>query len=173
MTTPRGKPAGRRGGTRAARETVRLATPADAQALAELRWEFRTSVGAAVEPRAQFLKRCGEWMRGRLARGTNWRCWVSADASGLLGSLWLQLIEKLPNPVGEVEIHGYITSFYVRPAVRGRRVGARLLDKALGYCRSLPVHAVILWPTPESRTLYERRGFFEPEDLMELIVVQP
>ena len=47
------------------------------------------------------------------------------------------------------------------------------MNKALAFCRSLPVHAVILWPTPESRTLYERRGFAEPDDLMELIVVHP
>lgn len=112
-------------------------------------------------------------MRDRLSGDGAWRCWAAADASGLQGGLWLQVIEKLPNPVDEVEVHGYITSFYVRPGARGRRLGSRLLNKALAFCRSLPVHAVILWPTPESRTLYERRGFAEPDDLMELTVVHP
>jgi GNAT superfamily N-acetyltransferase len=173
VTKARGKSAGRRGGTKLARETIRRAAMADAKALAELRWEFRTSVGKAVEDRAKFLKRCVAWMRKRLSDAGAWRCWVAADASGLQGSLWLQVIEKLPNPVDEVEVHGYITSFYVRPGARGRRLGTRLLDKALAFCRSLPVHAVILWPTAESRTLYGRRGFAEPDDLMELIVSHP
>lgn len=173
MTKARGRTTGRRGGTKLARETIRLATAADAKALAELRWEFRTSVGAAVEDRAEFLKRSTAWMRDRLSGAGAWQCWVAADASGLQGSLWLQVIEKLPNPVAEVEVHGDITGFYVRPGARGRHLGSRLLDKALAFCRSLPVHAVILWPTPESRTLYERRGFAEPDNLMELIVAHP
>jgi hypothetical protein len=35
------------------------------------------------------------------------------------------------------------------------------------------VHAIILWPTERSRSLYERQGFAVRDDMMELIVDLP
>jgi GNAT superfamily N-acetyltransferase len=148
--------------------TVRLASPADAAALAELRYEFRANVAPAAEARGAFLERCARWMAARLGGAGPWRCWVAESEGALAGQLWLQLIEKLPNPVAEPERHAYVTNVYVRPALRGRGVGGRLVAGALGWCRENGVDSVILWATPASRTLYARHGFRAPEELMEL-----
>jgi GNAT superfamily N-acetyltransferase len=87
-----------------------------------------------------------------------------------LGHLWLQLIEKIPNPAPELEQHGYITNVYVRPDARGEGAGAMLVETALAFCREQRVDSIVLWPTDRSRALYARHGFAEPTDIMELVL---
>jgi GNAT superfamily N-acetyltransferase len=85
----------------------------------------------------------------------------------LVGSVWLHFLEKLPNPVAEPEWHGYISSLFVRPAVRGSGLGSRLLVAALEECDRRGCDAVLLWPTPRSRSLYLRHGFTVRDDVLE------
>jgi ribosomal protein S18 acetylase RimI-like enzyme len=146
---------------------IRTAGPADAAELARLRYEFRAGLGQDPEPEAAFLARCTPWMAKRLGSAGAWRCYVAEGGGGICGMIWLQLLEKLPNPVAEPERHGYITSFYVRPAQRGSGLGSRLMEACLRECQAQSLDAVILWPTPRSRTLYRRYGFEVREDLME------
>lgn len=149
---------------------IRLATPAAAGQLAALRYDFRSAMNAATEERGAFVARCGNWMRHRLKAGSNWRCWVAEDSGRIAGHLWLQLIEKVPNPAPEMEQHGYITNVYVDPAARGEGLGERLMEAALAFCREQRVDSLILWPTEKSRTLYARHGFSEPQDMMEAVL---
>jgi ribosomal protein S18 acetylase RimI-like enzyme len=149
---------------------VRLATPADAPALARLRYEFRAVLNPAKEPEEAFVARCSAWMADRLAPASPWRCWVYERAGDVAGHLWLQLIEKIPNPAPELEQHAYITNVYVRPGARGSGAGEALLEAALAFCKANGVDSVILWPTDRSRTLYARHGFAVRDDLMEAIL---
>lgn len=147
---------------------IRRAVPGDARALARLRYEFRSEIAPPVEAETRFLARCARWMSARLRRGRAWHCSVVEDADGeLIGAAWLQVIEKLPNPVGESERHGYITNLYLRAPYRGRGIGGRLLVALLAECDRATVDAVILWPTPRSRSLYERNGFAVRDDVLE------
>jgi GNAT superfamily N-acetyltransferase len=147
--------------------SIRLAQPKDAPALARLRYEFRASQDAPVEAEADFVARCTTWMETRLVPGGSWRCWLAEESGRLVGTVWLHLIEKLPNPVGEAESHGYVSSLYVDPSMRGRGLGSQLLASCLRACMAERVDAVILWPTPRSRSLYERHGFAVHQDLFE------
>ncbi len=151
---------------------IRAAGVADAGALARLRWEFRSGIASAAESEAEFVARCSGWMARRLERGA-WRCWVAEANSEIVGTVWLQILEKLPNPVAEPEAHGYVSSLYVRPAHRGAGLGSALLRSCLDACRSARVDAVLLWPTPDSRSLYLRHGFAARDDLLELRLEQP
>lgn len=147
---------------------VRIATAVDAPQLARLRFAFRSEYQAIVESESEFVSRCEAWMRDRLARDTGWRAWVAVRrATGALaGTLWLQLIEKLPNPGDETERHAYVTSVYIRPEIRNSGVGSRLIDAALAACRDLEVDTVFLWPSARSRALYARHGFQLSEDIL-------
>ncbi len=149
---------------------VRRATPTDATALAALRFAFRSSIGAAVEAEDAFVARCAAWMGVRLADDVRWRVWILEAASEPVGNIWLQLIEKLPNPVEEYETHGYVTNFFVRPEHRGGGGGSRLLKAMLAECESSSVDTIILWPTPQSRSLYERHGFSNSDAVMTRIL---
>ena len=147
--------------------TIRAATPNDAEMLARLRYEFRSSIHQPAMSVEEFLPRCTAWMVDRLQRSA-WQCWIAQYNDTIVGNLWCSLIEKIPNPIAEPELHAYITNFYVRPDCRGQGVGSSLLETALGWCRDRNVDAVILWPTEQSRSLYERHGFMVRNDLLEL-----
>jgi GNAT superfamily N-acetyltransferase len=136
----------------------------DAEALAALRWEFRAPLGRVNEHSDAFVRRCAEWMRTRLAREA-WRAWVAEAGGRIVGTVWLQLLEKMPNPVAEPELHGYVTNLYVRETARGG-VGSRLLAAALEECAAASVHAAFLWPTEGSRSLYRRFGFTGEGEVM-------
>jgi len=148
--------------------SIREATEADAPALASLRYEFRAGIGNAVESRDEFVARCSEWMVERLGEGSAWRCWVVEGADGSIqGHLWLQVVEKVPNPVAELERHGYITNVYVDPGARGSGAGTALMEAAMAWCRENRTDSAFLWPTERSRSLYARFGFEVPGDMME------
>lgn len=151
--------------------TIRLARPGDAEALARLRFEFRSAINEPVEDEASFLARCTAWMRDRLEPGRAWRCWVAEGDTGVItGHLWLQLIEKIPNPALEFELHAYITNVYVRPEARGTGGAESLVAAAIDFCRENRVDSAILWPTDRSRTLYARHGFAVRDDIMQAIL---
>jgi GNAT superfamily N-acetyltransferase len=152
---------------------VRFARVSDASVLAVLRYDLRSSTGRATEPRADFIRRCTSWMETRLHETERWRCWVAEEHGRLIGAVWVQLIEKIPNPRFETEQHGYLTNFYIEEPARGRGLGSRLLREAIKWCESRGVHAIILWPTDRSRSLYQRHGFAVREDIMELILNTP
>lgn len=145
---------------------IRRAAPEDAAALAALRWEFRSAIGKVNEAGDAFVARCGEWMRARLGRGGAWRAWVAEAGGEIVGTVWVQLVEKMPNPVDEAEVHGYLTNLFVRDSLRGGGTGGRLLAAALEECAAAGVHTVFLWPTQRSRPLYRRFGFVGDGDVM-------
>ncbi len=133
----------------------------DARTLAELRYEFRSALKPALESAAEFIARCEAWMAERLGGDGGWRAWLAVgdEGGGPLGTVWLQRLEKLPNPVGEGEAIGYISSFYVKAEVRNGGIGTQLLRTAIAAAEECGCEYIILWPTPQSRGLYERHGF--------------
>jgi GNAT superfamily N-acetyltransferase len=149
--------------------TIRAATPDDAAALAELRWEFRIARAPATESHDHFVARCAEWMHRELASGVRWRAWLAVVDGSIVGQVWLQTIEKMPNPVAERERHAYISNVFVRPEHRGG-TGAQLLESTIAWARAEQIDRVILWPSARSVTLYERHGFTHHGDVMELAI---
>ncbi len=158
------------------RVRIRTAIPADAPTLARLRYRFRIEHGEPIETEEAFAGRCASWMADRLEASRQWKCWVAEQPSGItgkstgkiIGNLWLQVMEKLPNPVSEPEHHAYITNVYILPDCRNEGLGALLMDAALEWCRNSDIDAVFLWPTDRSRSFYQRYGFSVRDDLFAL-----
>jgi GNAT superfamily N-acetyltransferase len=146
---------------------IRSALPADAGALAELRWEFRVARAPATETHDAFVARCAAWMCAELTAANRWRAWVAVADGAIVGQAWVQTIEKMPNPVAELERHAYVSNLFVQPSFRGG-IGTRLLEAAVAWTRSNRVDRVLLWPSAGSVTLYERHGFTHRGDVMEL-----
>ena len=146
---------------------IRTAAAADARALAELRWEFRTSGHDPNETHDAFVRRCTAWMLRELQPATSWQAWVAVDDDEIVGQVWLFVVEKIPNPIAELEKLAYVSNLYVRSSARGG-IGTRLLESALDWCRASQIDRVVLWPTTRSIPLYRRHGFAHDADVMEL-----
>jgi GNAT superfamily N-acetyltransferase len=153
-----------------AKVTVRIAKPEDAAMLAKLRFDLRASLHELREGEAAFVARCTRWMRERLSEGGRWQCWIAEHDGGVAGSIWVQLIEKIPNPIAEPECYVYLTNFYVRPQHRSQGIGSQLLSAALSWSKSNNAELVLLWPTELSKPLYARHGFAPADDFMELLL---
>lgn len=149
---------------------IRLATTDDLAELARLRHAFRSTLSAPNEDEVAFLARCTAWMSEHLGNG-HWYCWVAAGAAGLLGNVWLQLVEKIPTPTDEPEEHAYLTNFFVLKGARGSGIGSEMLSRLLEWSARREVHAVFLWPTTRTRGLYERHGFMADGDVMQILFV--
>ncbi len=149
-----------------AKRTVRRATVNDAETLARFRYAFRSRRHPATEKENEFLARAVEWMRPRLAGGSRWRVWLLEEAGKPIGNLWVQIIEKIPNPGNESELHAYLSNFFVLPEYRNTGGGKMLLDAAESECRAFFVDTMFLWPSEESRPLYARHGFAPPDRLL-------
>ena len=79
--------------------------------------------------------------------------WVALQGETVVGSVALRRIDRR-----EIELK----RMYLRPALRGRGVGQRLLDMALLWAREHRIERVVLDTTEEmaaARRLYERNGF--------------
>jgi ribosomal protein S18 acetylase RimI-like enzyme len=146
---------------------IRPATPGDAPQLADLRWEFRAGRATPTEEHAAFVARCAAWMAAELAAGDRWRAWVAQDGASLVGQVWLDIIQKMPNPIQERERHAYLSNLYVTPSARGG-LGTQLLRAALAHASAEGVDRLVLWPSPRSRSLYVRHGFTQTGQVLEL-----
>lgn len=146
---------------------IRRAAPEDAADLARLRFAFRTELDPPAESEIAFLARCSRWMAERLRPGGAWCCWVALVGPSIVGTVWLQLIEKLPNPVGHPGFHGYVSSVYVVPRLRNSGIGSALLAACVAETETRGLDALFLWPTARSRPLYQRHGFVVRGDLLE------
>jgi GNAT superfamily N-acetyltransferase len=150
---------------------VRDATPADAAALAELRWEFRAGRDQPVESHDAFVERCAGWMRRELTAGDPWRAMVAVTRdrpdAPIVGQVWIHLMRKVPNPVGDRERHIYLSNLYVQPASRGG-AGTLLLQAVVAWARDNGVDRIVLWPSTRSVSLYQRHGFARDGEVMEL-----
>ena len=147
---------------------IHPATPRDAPAMAQLRWEFRAGRGVPpTETREDFVARCTTWMSRELGPGGSWLAWVAVHEGRLVGQIWMHTIDKVPNPIAEPERHGYISNLYVSPDLRGG-VGSRLLKTTIDWAVANGIDRIVLWPSPLSKTLYVRNGFTPDGDVFEL-----
>lgn len=145
---------------------IRRGTPDDAHALAELRYELRAEAAAGrtsqMEAQGPFVERCERWMTDALGKDS-WLCWIAerpqSSAGEVIGSIWLEIVAKAPNPIAEPEWHGYVTNFFVRDVARNAGAGSALLAALIAHAQGRGLDALFLWPTPRSQPLYERHGF--------------
>jgi GNAT superfamily N-acetyltransferase len=107
-------------------------------------------------------------MRTRLVGESPWSAWLAERDDAIVGNVWVQIVEKIPNPGPESEVHAYVSNFFVTPTERNAGTGTALLNAVVAHCRSRQVDTVFLWPTERSVPLYRRTGFTVPEDLLVL-----
>ena len=80
------------------------------------------------DPRCVRRSDARPWMRRELQRASRGSAWVAVDRRR---RSWVRcgsyVIEKIPNPIAELEKLAYLSNLYVRPSARGG-IGTRLLE---------------------------------------------
>ena len=147
--------------------TVRQATSADAPELARLRWDFSVELEHADDDLATFTPRFTQTLADYLDSG-RWTIWVAELDGRLVGTVWVERVDKVPRPYERPEHWGYVTNVYVAPDHRDRGIGARLLEAAIGEARSAGWELLLLWPSELSERFYSRVGFRRSPDVLEL-----
>ena len=137
---------------------VRKAVAADAAELARLRWKFRVE-NQPGQAHAEFVRDCEVWLLEALASG-QWVVAVGESETGkLIGTIYLQCVEKVPVP-GKIErAWGYVTNSYVVSEWRGHGVGRKLFELLIDAGRARGLEFLIVWPSKEAVSFYDRAGF--------------
>jgi GNAT superfamily N-acetyltransferase len=147
---------------------IRPATQEDATELARLRWDFSPDeVAASGQSFAEFRRGFSDFLRGALA-SSNWVVWVAESEQRLIANIYVQIIHKVPRPGRFGNRYGYMTNVYAEPEVRGQGIGSRLLKNVIEWARGQRLEFLIVWPSEESVAYYERAGFRQSPDALEL-----
>lgn len=146
----------------------RLATPADVDTLARLRWDFRTEYTADPPPIPweQFLEAMRVFLREAFGSGM-WAVWVAEDEGQIVAQAFIQRIRKVPRPAALERYFGYVTNVYTRPAYRNQGVGAVLMRHVQDWAKQEQLEMLVLWPSEKAVPFYRRAGFIHPTEAME------
>lgn len=86
----------------------------------------------------------------------------------LIGTIWVERVDKVPRPYERPLHWGYVTNVYVAPEFRSAGIGRRLLDAATAQARSAGWQLLLLWPSERSGAFYARAGFRLSAESLEL-----
>lgn len=124
---------------------LRLAGPADADALTDLYWRCRQAAVPAIPPPVHSRSDTAVWMRDTVL--VERHTWVASYDGRVVGML------VLDGP-------DWVDQLYVDPEVQGRGIGTRLLELALSELGD----GGRLWcfeSNARARRFYERHGFVQ------------
>ena len=149
---------------------IRQAGPDDAAELARLRWEFSSELHPADEDLPAFAPRFTRALTDFLDSG-RWIIWVAELGEQLIGTIWVERVDKVPRPYERPLHWGYVTNVYVAPAHRNGGIGRGMLEAAVADARTAGWQLLILWPSELSGEFYARAGFARSADVLELDLV--
>jgi GNAT superfamily N-acetyltransferase len=149
----------------------RMATEADVDELAQMRWDFRLeeAPGATVHDQTTFLHACTAFLRQGLAEQRR-TYWIAQEETQLVSHIYIQRVPKVPKPNRLDEALGYVTNVYTRPAYRGQGIGTQLMTHVLQWAREQDMESLIVWPSETSVDFYERAGFRGSAEMLEYSV---
>jgi GNAT superfamily N-acetyltransferase len=147
----------------------RMADENDSEMLAVLRWDFKTE-GKEYESDAdkqKFVRECTDFLRPELKNG-NWYCWVAEDGGNIVSQTFIRKIRKLPKPGKVIAEYGSVSTVYTRPSHRAKGIGSELMKHVKQWASENKLEYLVLWPSRRAVPFYEREGFTQKNEAMEL-----
>jgi GNAT superfamily N-acetyltransferase len=143
---------------------LRVAEAGDAGALAQLRalWSDEEEPG--------FERRMAEWLASEGDRRTTWLATSDGEPVGMAS---LFEYRRMPRPGRPDSRWGYVSNMFVRAEYRKRGIAAALLDAIIAAADERGYARLVLSPSDEALTLYERAGFAVPAGDHRLLVRAP
>ena len=152
---------------------IRLATPADAQLLAQQRVAMFRDMGRttpAIEP--PLLESCAGYFETALTTG-EYVGWVALDArtGEPIGGAGVQFRPLIPrtDPTGTVLLagrEGLVLNVYVDAGHRRRGVARALMQALIQWAPGAGIVRLVLHASPDGRRLYESLGFVHSNEML-------
>lgn len=146
---------------------IRLATPEDAQVLAEMRRRMFLDMGKPDNENIRNVIRAFvPWIADAI-RNQRYLGWVvSAPNGDLVSNAGLMLIEWPPNTRDLNPIRGYVMNVWTHPDHRRRGLAKRLMEEILAEARRRKIKVTALHASDDGRALYEQFGYRQSREMM-------
>ena len=156
--------------------TVRLATPEDADAIAEHRACMFDEMGEVPPGAFEILRaKSSERLRDLLARGEyiGWLAIPTQRPDIIAGGAGVQLRAVLPHPLQRANEgnkiaegrHAIILNVFTEPEWRRQGVAVLLLQRIIDWARAERLDRLVLHASEAGRSLYQRLGFVETNEM--------
>ena len=147
----------------------RMATGKDITQLAKLRWDFREEDGSEhpVVGRGEFIVVCSKFLKRGLESGYH-TYWIAEQAGEVISQIFIHRIDLVPRPCKIRDQFGYITNNYTKPEYRNKGIGSELMKRVKQWAKDEDMELLIVYPSEEAMTFYERAGFSAENDVLEI-----
>lgn len=150
----------------------RIANEKDFSELANMRWDFKME-GKNAEVncynKEEFLKECIDFFKQGFKERT-WTHWIATNEDTIISNVAVHHIRKVPKPNRYIDEFGYVTNVYTRSEYRGQNIGSILMDYVKDWAIENDFEILIVWPSSKAVNFYERKGFSNENDVMELVI---
>lgn len=150
----------------------RIANERDFPELANMRWDFKMEGRDKEIPccnKEEFLKECIDFFKQGFKEKT-WTHWIATNGESIISNVSVFHIRKVPKPNRYIDEYGYVTNVYTKPGYRGQGIGSELMDYIKNWAIEKDFEILIVWPSSKAVKFYERKGFNNENDVMELII---
>lgn len=146
----------------------RLASENDLEILAQMRWLHEYEEGKCSEiTKAEFIDQCKLFLQNGFKNGT-WVYWIAEDNGIIIANIYINRIRKVPKPQKLFAEIGYVTNVHTKAEYRNKGIGTELLKKVKHWAVENQIELLFVWPSEKSVKFYERQGFTNQNEIMEL-----
>jgi GNAT superfamily N-acetyltransferase len=152
---------------------VRLANPADADIIGWHRARMFQDMGEVAGDAFEILRaKAHAQLKDWLRRGdyVGWLATPADKPEMVVGGAGIQLQPILPRPVNRSTIgqgrQGTIVNVFTEPQWRRRGIAGSLLEEIINWSRNEQLDRLILHASDDGRTVYERLGFIESNEML-------
>ncbi|WP_404427430.1 GNAT family N-acetyltransferase [Ureibacillus chungkukjangi] len=147
---------------------IRLAEAKDVNQLIRMRWDFTIEHDESKKNASffHFERECKSFFEKAFTSG-QWFVWVVEEAEKIVSHIYIELIQKVPRPGRVTQPFAYMTNVYTVPEYRNMGVGSKLLSSINAWIKENNYEFVIVWPSDEAISYYQKNGYVHCKEAME------
>jgi len=146
----------------------RLADKDDVQNLAILLWEHIEELSNVdITLKNEYISTCREHIKHRL--GKDLYCYIADDNGLIVSHIFILITQKLPKLGRPNASYARISTVRTIPKYRNKGIGSTLMDYVKKFCIEKNVEELVVFgPREESIRFYEKAGFKNENEVMEI-----
>ena len=146
----------------------RLAAKGDVKNLAVLLWEHMEELSQVdISLKNEYISNCCEHIKYRL--GKDLYCYIAEDNGLIVSHIFILITQKLPKLGRPNASYARISTVRTIPKYRNKGIGSILIDYVKKFCIEKNVEELVVFgPREESIRFYEKAGFKNENEVMEI-----